>query len=245
MSKVLSIIFWLYFAVSCVRFFGVALLLRLITAPFDRQARANHLFSCAWAYSYWRVNPGSAGTMVGREKILKDKAYVIVANHTSMADIVLCFSLFRQFKFMSKASMFNVPVLGWNMRLCRYIPLHRGQTGSIKEAMALSEKWLNEGMSVVMFPEGTRSPDGKLKPFKHGAFTLALDTGVPVVPVVIHGGHEVLAKHGHRFKSKAVLNVEVLDPIPPTGFESANAYSEAVRERICQALGEDHPNDSA
>ncbi len=239
MRRVLSFLFWPFLALTCVVNYLVALVIWVVTTPFDRQRRVNHLWSCVWAWIYAVAIPNWKVTISGRERIARDRAYVIIANHTSIADIVLCFIVFRQFKWVSKSAVFRTPFLGWNMYLCRYVPLVRGDSESIRNMLAACRAWLRQGMSIMMFPEGTRSTDGRLKPFKPGAFALAVETGVPVVPIAIHGGHNLIPKHGTRFSStRGKLHVEVLDPISPTDHPDAQALSDAARQRIATALGE-------
>jgi 1-acyl-sn-glycerol-3-phosphate acyltransferase len=237
MRRLFTVLYWLFVATTCVVNFGVAVVLWILTAPFDPQRRLNHYWSCAWAAPYAWIYPGWRIRVAGRRRIDRGRAYVLVANHTSIADIVLCFLLFRQFKWVSKTSVFRAPFLGWNMWLCRYVPLVRGDAESIQRMLAACRRWLDRGMSIMMFPEGTRSKDGQVKPFKHGAFTLALEAGVPVVPIAIHGGHALIPKHGQTFATRADLLVEVLDPVSPDGHDAASLAA-AVRERICAALGQ-------
>ncbi len=216
--------------------FAIALVLWLVTIPFDRDRRLNHLFSCAWAALYAYAYPGWRVRVMGRQHIRPGVPYVIVANHTSLADIVLCFLLFRQFKWVSKASVFRVPLIGWNMRLCRYIPLVRGRKTSIAKMMEQARYWLSRGISVVLFPEGTRSADGRLGTFKHGAFTLAKEADVAVVPVTIHGGALVMAKHNKGFVTGMSLLVEVSEPMHPRDHADLEDFVEAVRNRIAASL---------
>lgn len=235
MRRVFSVLFWSFFAVSGLAYFLVACLLWLLTLPFDRQRRINHLWSCVWASTYAYAYPGWSVRVTGRDLIQKGQAYVLVANHTSIADIVLLFALFRQFKWVSKTAVFKYPLLGWNMSLSKYVPLERGDKASIDRMMESCRGWLRHGMSVLMFPEGTRSKDGRLQNFKHGAFTLAKDVGVPVVPIAIHGGHLVIPKNRGTFAPKADLWVQVLPPIPSEGM-SLEALSAASRQAIATAL---------
>ena len=191
------------------------------------------------------VRPGLSSWTVrvtGRAHIRPDRAYLIVANHTSMADIVLMFCLFRQFKWVSKDSVFRYPVLGWNMQMCRYIPLVRGDKESIAAMMQTCASWLRNGISIVMFPEGTRSADGRLKPFKHGAFTLACETQSDVVPVAIHGGHRLIPKHGTTFAAHAELWVEILPPIAVNADTQMAQLTDQSRAHIRTALQKD-PNE--
>ncbi|MFO0727488.1 MAG: lysophospholipid acyltransferase family protein [Myxococcota bacterium] len=234
MATIFSILFWLFFAASCVVFFAVAVILWILTWPFDRDRRLNHLFSSLWAATYAVIYPGWRVKVTGRQHIAPQKAYVLVANHTSIADVVLLFCLFRQFKWVSKTSVFRVPFLGWNMWLSRYVPLLRGDKESVKRMLEDCRRWLSRGMSILMFPEGTRSKDGVLLPFKPGAFSLASELGVPVIPIAIHGGHLLIPKHGKRFAARAELWVEVLEPIAAADPE---ALMEATRARLVSALG--------
>lgn len=244
MGRVFSAIFWTFFAVSSLLCLLVAFVLWVVTTPFDRERRINHLFSCAWAYLYAIAYPGWDVSVMHRQRIQPNQPYLMVANHTSIADIVLCFGLFRQFKWVSKQAMFNTPVLGWNMRMSRYIPLVRGDKSSIDHMLNTCRFWLRRGISIMMFPEGTRSEDGNLRPFKHGAFTLAQELNIPVVPIAIHGGHALIPKHGKSFAAKARLVVEVLDPVEPGSFASPQAFAEATRTAIALALNSEHTRSS-
>jgi 1-acyl-sn-glycerol-3-phosphate acyltransferase len=126
------------------------------------------------------------------------------------------------------------------MRMCAYVPLRRGDKESIARMLDQSKEWLRRGMSILMFPEGTRSKDGLVQPFKHGAFTLALDTGASVVPVAVHGGHRLIPKHGLVFNHSVDLLIEVLDPIPSDGFSDVDSLAVESRRRICAALGQEN-----
>src|SRR5207248_2172390 len=129
---------------------------------------------------------------------------------------------------------------GWNMRLNRYVGLVRGDKQSIEKMAAACHEWLRRGVSVMIFPEGTRSPDGRLLPFKPGAFRIARDAGVPILPIVIDGTHDALPKHSPLLiKQIARVRVKVLDPVDVTRYGSVEASSDAVRailERELAAL---------
>lgn len=230
MRRIFSVTFWTFFAVSSVFFYLGAVIIWLATFFFDPQRRTNHLWSCLWASTYAWVYPGWNIRVTGRHHIDPKGTYVIVANHTSIADIVLCFTLFRQFKWVSKKAVFRYPLLGWNMALCRYIPLVRGDKTSIERMLETCRVWLTEGMSILLFPEGTRSETGELRPFKHGAFTLALQTGKSVLPVVIHGGYQLIPKHGATFAARADVWVEICPEIPAQTGETVESYADRVRD---------------
>ena len=229
MRAILSVAFWLFFALSCVVLFCVGLVVFLVTFPFDRNGRVQHLYSCCWAMLYFGVNPLWRLRVEARSKLPWRGAAVLVANHESMADIPALFGLFRPFKWVSKQSVFRAPFLGWNMSLNRYIPLKRGDKQSIAKMMALAEAWLDRGVPVMMFPEGTRTTDGELLPFKDGAFRMAIKKGCPVIPVVLTGTGRMLPKHGLVFSQKADCRVRVLDPVDPRPFGDDVA---ALREHV-------------
>ena len=116
-----------------------------------------------------------------------ERGYVVVSNHESTADPFLLSFLPWDMRWVAKEEIFKLPLLGWLMHLSGDIPLKRGQRESVKTMMAECQKTLRAGMPVMMFPEGTRSPDGKLLPFKDGAFRLAIEAEVPILPVAIAG----------------------------------------------------------
>jgi len=144
------------------------------------------------------------------------------------------------FKWVSKIENFRVPFIGWNMSLNRYIKLRRGSRDSIARALHACERALAQGNSIMMFPEGTRSPDGRLRAFKPGAFTLAQRTGAPILPIVIEGTASALPKRGFVLQGRHAIRVRVLDEIPHASFarEPVEAVTEAVRERFVAALDE-------
>jgi 1-acyl-sn-glycerol-3-phosphate acyltransferase len=236
--RALSALFWLGIIVTSLLLFPVAVLIWAVTAPFDRRLRLLHRFTCFWASLYTWSNPGWRVTIEGRDRIRSDIAYVMVANHQSLLDILVLFRLFRHFKWVSKAELFRIPCIGWNMSLNRYIKLRRGDRASIAEMMDASTRTLGEGSSVMIFPEGTRSPDGQLRDFKHGAFTLALRTRSPILPIVIEGTAHALPKRGFVLKGRHPIRVRVLDELPYESFAdmSVDALTAHVRDRVAVAL---------
>lgn len=223
-----SLLFWAFVVLSSVLLFPVALLLWAATRPFDRRTRALHLFTCWWASLYTRLNPWWPVTVVGRER-LPEGPCVLVANHLSLLDILVLFRLATPFTWVSKAENFRVPLIGWNMRLNRYVALKRGDRASVLRMLAECEQALQDGTPVMMFPEGTRSPDGLLRPFKPGAFELALRVGVPVVPVVVRGTGDALPRRGFVLRGRHEISVTVLDPVEPSAGETAQELGARVR----------------
>jgi len=225
----LSIAFWSFFLASCAALFFVALAIFLVTLPFDPNGRVLHLFSCFWAQLYIYVNPLWRCRVEDRNKLAWDRPVVLVCNHESLGDILVLFGLYRPFKWVSKASVFRAPFLGWNMRLNRYVPIVRGEKSSVEAMMTACRRWLDRGVPVLLFPEGTRSPDGRMLPFKEGAFRLARDAGVPIQPLVLTGTRHMLPKHGILIELFADFRVRVLDPIEPRDFPDLPSLQAAVR----------------
>jgi 1-acyl-sn-glycerol-3-phosphate acyltransferase len=234
-KQVGSLIFWAFVVISSILLFPIALLIWLATVLFDRRLVLLHRFTCFWASLYTWLNPLWPVRISGREHIEPHTTYVLAANHLSLLDILVLFRLFRDFKWVSKAEIFKVPLIGWNMSMNRYIRLQRGQRDSVVQMMQQAQDALEAGSSIMMFPEGTRSKSGELQRFKTGAFELALATGVPVVPIVISGTHNALPKHGFVLQGRHEIGVAVLQPVPPTG--TPEQLAQQVRDVIEAQLG--------
>ena len=198
LARVLSALFWVFIVVSSILLFPVAVLIWATTVLFDRRLVLLHRFTCFWASLYTWLNPAWRVSVEGLERIRRDVAYVMVANHQSLLDILVLFRLFVHFKWVSKIENFRVPCIGWNMSLNRYIKLRRGDRTSVERMMDACERTIAEGNSIMMFPEGTRSPDGRLRAFKPGAFTLAQRTAAPLLPIILQGTANALPKRGSR-----------------------------------------------
>jgi len=221
--RLFSTLFWVFLAVSSVLLFVAAALLWAVTAPFDRRRVVQHRFTCWWASLYTWLNPWWPVTITGREKIELRQTYVMVANHLSLLDILVLFRLRRHFAWVSKVENFRVPFIGWNMRFARYVPLKRGDRASVQAMLKACGTKLEQGTSIMMFPEGTRSRTGELQAFKPGAFELALRMGVPVLPIVVEGTADALPKRGFVLRGKHPIRITVLDPIPPSASEGLTA----------------------
>jgi len=212
-------LFWLFMAVSSIAMFPIALLCWIVTAPFDRRLVALHRLTCFWASMYTWLNPIWPVTVTGRDKIDSNETYVMVANHQSLLDILVLFRLFAHFKWVSKIENFKIPCVGWNMRLNRYIELRRGDRTSIVKMLRACRETLESGSSIMMFPEGTRSANGRLKQFKPGAFELAKDTHRPLLPILVEGTASALPKKGLVFQGRHQIRIRVLDAVPYESFE--------------------------
>ena len=168
-----------------------------------------------------------------------ERAYVVVSNHESTADPFLLSHLRFDMRWVAKEEIFKMPLLGRLIRLCGDIPVRRGDKESVVAMLAACKETLAGGLPVMLFPEGTRSPDGRLLPFKDGAFELAIDAQVPVLPLALAGTRECRPK-GSLWFGHAKARVRVLEPVPTAGMtrEDLPKLRELVRERI-QAAAED------
>jgi 1-acyl-sn-glycerol-3-phosphate acyltransferase len=208
----------------------------LLTAPFDRgRYVAGRLFRLLGVTSV-KLNPlwhfETEGTFIRDPR----RPYVAVSNHESYADIFLISHLPWEMKWISKEAMFRIPLFGWMMRLAGDISVKRGERGSAARALAAARDRLARHVSVMIFPEGTRSRDGKLLPFKDGAFRLAIESRVPILPIVVAGTRDAMAKGSFRFQ-KARARVKVLSPIETAGLtlDDVEALREKTRSIIAEA----------
>jgi 1-acyl-sn-glycerol-3-phosphate acyltransferase len=166
------------------------------------------------------------------------RPYVFVANHASNADAFLVAMLPWEMKWLGKKSIFDIPLLGWQMRVAGDVEVERGNKESAREAMVQLRERLDRKRSVLLFPEGTRSLDGTVGPFREGAFRLAIEAGVDVVPLAVSGTAESLPKRSLTFR-KTSASVTVLPPVPTKGLTTADSarLAETVRGKIAGAIG--------
>jgi len=236
-----SVLFWAVFVLTAPVAFLLGVLLWGVTAGFDPDRRVLHRFICAWTFGYLRLNPFWDLKVEGREHLPSGPS-VLVANHQSMADVVVVMGLAHPFKFVSKASLFRVPVVGWMMRLLRYVSLERGSTRSTQQMMERCKHWLRRGMPVLIFPEGTYSEGDRLLPFKRGAFQLAVDEQLPLVPVVLEGTTGLIVGDGPWLSPRCRIRVRIQPPIEVAELgTSAEELSARVRRQYEQLLAPAQP----
>jgi len=232
-QSILSLWAWLVLVICILLWFPLLIIVLLLTAPFDRARYiTGYLFrrigpvmatlNPLWRFRYSGVMP-------------KDprRPFVVVSNHESFADILLISHLPWEMKWLSKAELFRIPVMGWMMWLAGDIPVKRGFGPSAVEAMERCRNALRKRVSVMIFPEGTRSKTADLLPFKDGAFRLAIEAGVPILPLALSGTGTALPKHGWRF-GRSAAEVRVLEPVETAGLTLADVpeLKARVREMI-------------
>lgn len=231
---------WLAFAAVSIVGYVVCLVLFAVTAAFDENrvlvGRGIRLTGRmmvksvpAWRFRYVGVRPFPLPERV-----------VCVSNHVSNLDPFLIAHVPWEMKYLAKSTLFRIPVVGWGIGLAGDIPLVRGSTTSVKRAMARAARYVRRGMPVLIFPEGTRSADGQLLPFKDGAFRLAIEQQAAILPLAVGGTRDALRKGDFR-PGPARGVVVVGEPIPTEGAtladlprlkEEARAAITALVDRI-------------
>lgn len=232
-----SVIIWLVGIFLTVLLFFVMALVSIIFFPFDKKRKFTHAQCFWWADAVTALIPYWDVKVEGLDNIDHNKTYVAVSNHQSLVDIILMYKTKMQFKWVAKESLFKIPVLGWNMLLAKHIRLRRGDFSSIKKIYKEAAGWLRNGISVVFFPEGTRSNDLAMGEFQNGAFKLAIREKVSILPILIQGSRDAIPKGSWRFTSKVSCLIKVLPPIDTSLYLPAD-YSRLRDLTRKQLLGE-------
>lgn len=236
-----TLYYWVVFVLTVPPGFCLSVLLWGVTLPFDPDRRVLHAFVCGWMHTYLKIWPGWKVSVRGRE-LLPPGPCVLVANHQSVADVLACMGLAHPYKFVSKGSLFSVPIVGWSMRMMRYVRVDRGRPRSMHKMMDDCRYWLRRGVPVLIFPEGTYASARELLPFKRGAFKLAIEEKVPIVPVAIEGTDALVHGDGPWMNARAHIEVEVLPLLAPESFGTdEKALADRVRGLLGRAVGRPDP----
>jgi 1-acyl-sn-glycerol-3-phosphate acyltransferase len=233
-----SIIVWLIGITIIIIFLPVIFIIWLLVLPFDRDRKVTHWLLTFQANVVTYLVPIWKIKVKGRDKALPGTTYVIICNHQSILDILIIYCLWYRFKWISKIEVRGVPVLGWYVRMADYIFVDRGNKLSKAKMMVESYECLKKDISIMIFPEGTRSADNQISFFKRGAFQLAITTKTPILPVIMDGTGNVLPKHGIIFGGFHKIDLRVLDPVGPESFgtdncdELAAKFQEMMKEEL-------------
>jgi 1-acyl-sn-glycerol-3-phosphate acyltransferase len=174
--------------------------------------------------------------VTGRERLKPDQTYIFMSNHASNLDPpILIQALGRRTSVLVKKVLFRIPLLGRAMRMASYVPVDRTRREDAVASLHQAAKVLQSGMSMSIFVEGTRSPDGRLLPFKKGPFYIAMEAGLPIIPVTLVGTHDRLPKGKFGVNSGAVT-VVFHETIDPSAHRDRDELMNAVRESIASAL---------
>jgi len=176
----------------------------------------------------------------GRENI-PEGVCLFVANHTSNADApAIVGAIPRRLAIFGRKSLFDIPIVGLAFRLAKFVPVDRGNReaalGSVKQAV----EYIKTGSSFLVYPEGTRSPDGRMQRFKKGSFVMAIEAGVPIVPVACAGAHRIMKKNSLIIHPGRVT-VRFGKPVDVSGYtvEQRNALAEKVHDAVAAELPDD------
>ncbi|MDT8272699.1 MAG: lysophospholipid acyltransferase family protein [Desulfomonilia bacterium] len=212
-------------AVGCYLYIIVAIIPVVIISLFDPTGNLPHILARYWArFTLWCANVSAE--VLGKENIPEGPA-IFMPNHQSHFDVfALLGHLEAQFRWTAKKELFRIPLLGLGMRRIGYILIDRSNHAKALEGMNIAAEKIRSGTSIMIFPEGTRSPDGNIiYPFKKGGFHLALKAHVPIVPVSVCGSRNILPKHSTKV-TPGKITVVVGTPIYPDGHTVASLMEE-------------------
>ena len=233
----LSMLFWLTCVLIVIAWTPLMAIARLATRGSDPDRyRIGRLFHDT-AVLAARLNPFWKFRIVQEFRPDPRRPYVFVANHVSNADAFLLAMLPWEMKWLSKKAIFDIPLLGWQMRMAGDVPVVRGDKKSAREAIEALRGHLKRKVSVIVFPQGTRSGEGTVGPFREGAFRLAIEEKTDIVPLAVFGTDRTLPKHSLVLRP-AEATVTVLAPVSVSGMdvEDAPRLAETVRSRIEESV---------
>ena len=212
----------------------------IICSFFSRTGNGPHLLARLWANSILWVSRVKV-RVSGAEKLDPNQSYIYMPNHQSNADIPLLLGrLPVQFRWLAKAELFKIPIFGRAMRGVGYISIDRSNRKSAFKSLERAATTIRNGTSVLIFPEGTRSRDTRILPFKKGGFVLSVDSGVPIVPIIIHGTRDIIPK-GHLMIRSAPVSMEILDPVETAGY--TRKTKDQLLEKIHSILVENYEKE--
>ncbi len=231
MIRTLYIAIWVIFATL------VLGLVVIFLSFFVRSGNPMHKIARFWGRSILIVSRIKVSVKWPAD-IDRSKSYIYMSNHQSNFDIpVLLGHLKVQFRWLAKMELFKIPIFGHAMRKAGYISIDRNKRESAFESLKNAARKIKSGVSVLIFPEGTRSRDGKIRPFKKGGFIMAIDSGAPIVPIVISGTRSIMTKGSIKINPGKV-SVVVHQPIQTSVYtrETKEALMERVRRIIRDGL---------
>ena len=240
MIRTLCIAIWVVFATLVL---GVIV---IVLSFFVRSGNPVHKIARFWGRSILVVSRIKV-SVEGLSNIDLAGPYIYMPNHQSNFDIpVLLGHLPVQFRWLAKMELFKIPIFGRAMRNAGYISIDRNHRESAFKSLEVAADKIKRGKSVLIFPEGTRSRDGKIRSFKKGGFVLAINSGVPIVPVVIKGTYTIMTKGKFRVNPGHVSMV-INRPINTAAYsrETKERLMETVRSVICDGLENNETGESA
>lgn len=236
----LSAIYYLFLVLLCTLFMILSAVALVVCMPFDKGRRTVHELSRVLVRIFFLLPPLWRQRVEGLEHVDRKKRYVIVLNHNTVIDIPALYYVPLNFRWVSKREVFRVPFFGQFLVLHGDICIDRGRASeALEQLVREGKRWIARGASVAVFPEGTRSKDGEIHRFKAGAFTLAREAGVEILPVVLDGTKTLIRKNG-LFNWRNRITLRILEPVPAERIaaEEPHALMQSVHDTMCQALAE-------
>lgn len=236
----LSALYYVFLVLLCTVFMILSAVALVVCYPFDRGRRVVHELSRILVRIFFFIPLRWRQRVEGLELIDRRKQYVIVINHNTVIDIPTLYYLPLNFRWVSKREVFRVPFFGQYLVLHGDICIDRGRAAEALEQMVRKGKmWIGRGASIAIFPEGTRSKDGEIHRFKAGAFTLAREAGVDILPVVLDGTRTLIRKN-LMFNWGNRITIRVLPPIPAERVAATEPHElmTEVHDAMCAALSD-------
>lgn len=233
-----SAIYYLFCVLLCLVFMTLSAVALVVCYPFDPGRRVVHELSRMLTRIFFFIPPLWRHRVIGREYADPKKAYVIVLNHRAMIDIPSLYFIFLNFRWVSKREVFRIPFFGQFLLLHGDIPIDRGRgTEALEQMIRRGRRWTGLGVSVAVFPEGTRSKDGEIHRFKTGAFVMAKECDVEILPVVLDGTATLFHKN-RLFNWRNTITVRVLPPVSREQVRTLEVHElmEQTHGRMCEAL---------
>lgn len=236
----LTILYYLVCLAIALVLYVASFIALVVCYPFDKKRVVVHTLSKWITDVIFGIPPFMKREVIGAENIDPKQAYVMVLNHNSMVDIICIYNLPLVFKWVSKKEVYRIPIVGRLLFAHGDIVINRA---SAKEAMQLvhnkGKEWLAKGASVSIFPEGTRSKDHEIHNFKAGAFILAKDAGVPILPIVLDGTNTMIHK-GWLMNWRNKITIKILPPVSAQEVEerSVKEVMADVHDSMVEVLAE-------
>ncbi|MBR5812474.1 MAG: 1-acyl-sn-glycerol-3-phosphate acyltransferase [Alistipes sp.] len=234
----LSILYYIFTLLQVAFWFVISIIVLGVTYPFDKSRRWVHECSryiCKWLFG---IPPRMKRTIDGLENIDQNKPYVMVMNHNSGIDIFAAYKIPLNFRWVSKREVFRVPFMGPLLTIHGDIPIERGNPSeAMAKVLSLGKLWLGRGASVAIFPEGTRSKTGEINRFKMGAFNLAKEANVEILPIVMTGTNNMFRK-GWLVNWTNHVAIRVMKPISVEEIAATDVkeMAQKVREQMVDEL---------
>ncbi len=236
----LSAVYYLFLVFLCTLFMILSAAALVLCWPFDKGRRVVHELSRVLVRIFFFIPLRWRQRVVGLEHVDRKKRYVIVLNHNTVIDIPALYYVPLNFRWVSKREVFKVPFFGQFLVLHGDICIDRGRAAeAMEQLLRKGKKWISRGASIAIFPEGTRSKDGEIHRFKSGAFALAKEAGVEILPVVLNGT-KTLVRRNLCFDWGNCIDIRVLPPVAAERVASADLHElmDEVHDRMCDALAQ-------